>query len=93
MANLFSFAHDLGRAHFVLLLQTTTKGVALFQERERFLHWMLLTFALLRMVAHMKRQTEFFSRDIHSLFDAGYVTISPEMKFEVIHCLLQNPKI
>jgi putative restriction endonuclease len=22
-------------------------------------------------------------RDIHSLFDAGYVTISPEMKFEV----------
>jgi len=24
-------------------------------------------------------------RDIHSLFDAGYVTITPEMKFEVSH--------
>jgi putative restriction endonuclease len=29
-------------------------------------------------------------RDIHSLFDSGYVTISPEMKFEVSRCIKEE---
>ena len=33
--------------------------------------------------AHEASNGIFLRRDIHSLFDAGYVTISPELKFEV----------
>ena len=40
--------------------------------------------------AHEARNGLLLRRDIHSLFDAGYVTVTPDLRFEVSRCVREE---